>query len=167
MQEVSSSEAIRAFIASRDSGASVAEVAEAVSLSPSRARELLNKEVRLGELDRAPLESDPKAWVYFIATEKKPKKKRARAPRNKGEILATAGKGKPTAKKIVNPQPTLELKKRVIHQAGGKMVWANRQWEIKVNDEDFVFSSRALAEMTVGDLAKEVGISLPKAQPSS
>lgn len=167
--EVSSVEAIRAFIAKHDTGVSVAEVAEAVNLSPSRTRELLNKEVKAGELDRAPIEPDSKTMVYFIAPvkEKKPSKKGKRAPRNKGMILASAGKGKPTAKKIVNPQPTLELKKRVVQHAGGKMVWGNRQWEITVNDQDFVFSSRALAEMTVGDLAKEIGITLPTAQPTS
>jgi hypothetical protein len=167
--EVSSAEAIRAFIASCEMGASVAQVAEAVDLSVSRTRELLNKEVRLGELDRAPIEPESKTMVYFIATEKdkKPKKeKKVRTPRNKGEISASSGKGKPDAKKIINPQPTLDLKKRVIQHAGGKMAWANRQWEITVNDEEFKFSSRDLAKMTVGDLAKKVGISLPVASSS-
>jgi hypothetical protein len=169
MNEPSSTEAIRKFIASCEMGASVAQVAEAVDLSVSRTRELLNKEVRLGELDRAPVEPESKTMVYFIATEKekKPKKeKKVRAPREKGQILASAGKGKPDAKKIINPQPTLDLKKKVVRLAGGKMAWGNKQWEITVHNEEYKFSSKDIAGMTVGDLAKKIGISLPAA-PSS
>jgi hypothetical protein len=166
MNEPSSTEAIKAFIASCEMGASVAQVAEAVELSVSRTRELLNKEVRQGELDKAPLEPESKTMVYFIADKEKKPARKKRTPRNKGGISASAGKGNPDAKKIINPQPTLDLKKRVIRHAGGKMEWQNRQWEITVKDEDFKFSSRDLAKMTVGDLAKKVGISLPMAQPS-
>ena len=168
--EVSSVEAIQSFIASCEIGASVAQIAEAVHLSPSRTRELLNKQVKAGELDRAPIEPESKTLIYFKREKaEKPKadkpKKKSRKARD-GTITASMGKGKPGAKKIINPQPTLELKKKVVRLAGGKMTWANRQWEIEVNGEEFEISSKALAEMTVGDLAKEVGIELPQAPTS-
>lgn len=76
------------------------------------------------------------------------------------KALADQGRGNPLAKKVINPQPTLELKKKQIREAGGTMEFKNRQWEIEVNDETFAFPSRQLAGMTVGQLCAAVGVEL-------
>lgn len=74
--------------------------------------------------------------------------------------LSEQGRGNPSAKKVINPQPTLELKKKLVRQAGGTMEYKNRQWEIEVNGESFVFPSRQLAGMTAGQLCAEVGVEI-------
>ena len=98
--------------------------------------------------------AEPMAEVEVTEVESKTKQAKPR------KALADQGRGKPTAKKVINPQPTLELKKKVVREAGGTMAYANRQWEIELKNESFVFPSRQLAAMTVGDLAKAVGIEL-------
>lgn len=61
---------------------------------------------------------------------------------------ATTGLGHPNAKKIVNPQNTLELKKTAVKEAGGKMVWTNRKWVIG----EVSVESRVLAAMTIEEV---------------
>jgi len=88
-------------------------------------------------------------------------KPEAKAPR-KPDV--DRGRGRPDAKRICNPQPTLDLKKRFVRQAGGTMEFKNRQWEIEVNGEKFSFPSRQLAGMTAGELCKAVGIEIAEAK---
>ena len=75
--------------------------------------------------------------------------------------LADRGRGNPNAKKIVNPQPTLELKKKLVRDAGGSIAYANRQWTIELGDKSFIFFSREFAGHTVGTLATAVGLEVP------
>jgi hypothetical protein len=80
--------------------------------------------------------------------------------------LADRGRGRPDAKKICNPQPTLELKKSAVRAAGGSIGYARRQWFITVPHDDgdkaFTFWSREFAALTVGALCNAIGIELPK-----
>jgi hypothetical protein len=67
-----------------------------------------------------------------------------------------AGLGHPNAKKLVNPQHTLELKKTAIAKLGGSMVWTNKNWSIKVPAGEFSFPSRELAAFSVATLLQRV-----------
>jgi hypothetical protein len=78
---------------------------------------------------------------------------------------APTGLGKPNAKKVVNPQNTLELKKSAVRAAGGKMVWGNRTWTITCGKKDFIFASRELAALTTAQLVARV--SKKSATPAS
>lgn len=68
-----------------------------------------------------------------------------------------AGLGYPAAKKLVNPQHTLELKKSAVAKAGGLMVWAKQHWAIKnAAGQDFLIASRELAAETVASLLQRI-----------
>lgn len=68
-----------------------------------------------------------------------------------------AGLGYPTAKKLVNPQHTLELKKSAIEKSGGLMVWAKKFWAIKnAAGAEFVIESRKMASLSVAALMEYV-----------
>lgn len=84
----------------------------------------------------------------------------AKAP---SKPLADRGRGRPEAKRIMNPQPTLELKKKFVREAGGTMEFKGRQWTIVVKDRTFLFPSRQMAGMTAGELCAAVGIEIAKA----
>lgn len=68
-----------------------------------------------------------------------------------------AGLGYPGAKKLVNPQHTLELKKTAVQKAGGLMVWAKQHWAIKnAAGQEFIVKSRELAAETVASLLARI-----------
>lgn len=74
-----------------------------------------------------------------------------------------AGLGHPNAKKLVNPQHTLELKKAAVAKLGGAMVWTNKNWSIKVPAGEFSLPSRELAALSVATLLDRVSKAPPKA----
>ena len=78
--------------------------------------------------------------------------------------LADRGRGKPKAEHTVNPQPTLDLKKRVVRGAGGRMDYlSGGRWEIGgPNGRTKIYQSRQLAALSVGELCKEVGIEVAR-----
>jgi hypothetical protein len=85
---------------------------------------------------------------------KTPKAAKERKPRRKA-----SGVGKPDAKKVINPQQTLDLKKAMVERNGGKMVWENRVWNISIKGkEGAVLKSREVAKHTLESLAKFLGI---------
>jgi hypothetical protein len=149
-------------------GASAAQIAEAIKKSESVVRENL---VKLTAAKSVEFGVHGKTKVFCIPAAKeddllsdKPKAKGKKLPKSrvKGLILPTSAKGHPSAKKVVNPQPTLEIKKLAVKQAKGTMVWANRVWVITVpGRESQVVHSRELAKMTVGELCKMFGIAVP------
>lgn len=143
-------------------GKTVAELSQDLSLSPSRTRELLKIAMTDKMVDRAPQVPGSRTLVYFIpqgapSTKPKAKAKKSKLPsgRVKGRITADSGKGKPGAKKIVNPQRTLELKKAFIAKNGGSMKWATgRVWHIDVGSTHVSMTSREMATITIGELCK-------------
>jgi hypothetical protein len=74
--------------------------------------------------------------------------------------LSDQGRGKPDAKKVINPQPTLDLKKKHIQKLGGTMEYKNRQWEIEVNGTSDVLTSKEMARLTLGQLFDRLKIEL-------
>ena len=146
---------------------SAASIAKAIKKSESVVRENL---VKLVSAKAVEFNTQGKTKAFFIPAPKnedllsdKPKAKKLPSSRTKGLILPSSAKGHPSAKKVVNPQPTLEIKKLAVRQAKGSMVWANRVWVITVPGRNSVtIHSRELAKMTVGELCKAFGIEIPK-----
>lgn len=146
---------------------SAASIAKAIKKSESVVRENL---VKLVAAKSVQFNTEGKAKFFFIpapaakeddllSTKKSKKLPKSRV---KGLILPTSAKGHPSAKKVVNPQPTLEIKKLAIRLAKGTMVWANRVWVITIPGRDAVtMHSRELAKMTVGELCKALHIEVP------
>jgi hypothetical protein len=166
-RNTNSNAAILSFLKTVDLGASVIQIAEATKLSLSRTRELLAAEMKAGTVDRAPVEPGSRQFVYSLTVKDEPKAeveaKPAKAKKAKVDkvIAPNQAKGHPSAKKIVNPQPTLEVKKLVIRRAGGKMIWADRLWHISANGKDHAMASRELAAMTVGEVCKAFHLPFP------
>jgi hypothetical protein len=78
------------------------------------------------------------------------------------KALADQGRGKPEAKKVINPQPTLDLKKKHIQALKGTMEYKNRQWEIEIPElgvEDNL-TSKEMARLTLGQLFDRLGVEL-------
>jgi len=165
---------------------SAAMIAEAINASPSRTREVLAKMVEGGTVTKvknptdkiflfalsdseSSLDDEPAAdlGITEAPVEAKPaktkalKEAKAKVAKVRKERKAPSGRGNPAAKKVVNPQPTLELKKAAIRAAKGKMVWANRKWSITANGMSLDFASRELADMTLTQLCKAFGIPVP------
>lgn len=177
------------------------DVAEALKLSSSRARELLAIELKAGTIDRHHADVDGcKVLVYTIKgdgpeefpdklnrlkaeveaeksdkpakttkptkapkkakTPAAPKTKVVKTPKDKKPRRKASGAGKPNAKKVVNPQQTLDLKKAMIERNNGKMVWQNRMWSITVAGETTQMKSRDLAKHTLESLAKDLGLTV-------
>lgn len=137
---------ISQIISSAPSPLTASQIAEAISKSESRTREILAKEVKAGLVSRTKV---GKNFVYSAAaSEKKPRKSRGKS----------SGAGNPTAKKVVNPQPTLELKKAFMKSNGGKMVWSHRQWMVAANGHEQVFLSRQLAALDLVSFAKKFNL---------
>lgn len=90
------------------------------------------------------------------SVEAAPKKVRSNRP---------AGLGYPEAKKLVNPQHTLEAKKAAVAKLGGRMVWTNKNWSINVPAGEFSFPSRELAGLSVATLLDRVAKAPTKAAP--
>lgn len=88
------------------------------------------------------------------------KVKTVKTPKEKKPRRKASGIGKPNAKKVVNPQQTLDLKKAMIERNKGKMIWANRIWTISANGKSEQFKSRDLAALTLEALAKMFGITV-------
>lgn len=89
------------------------------------------------------------------------KAKKAKTPKGERKPRRKAsGIGKPNAKKVVNPQQTLDLKKALVERNGGKMVWANRVWVITVKGKSETMKSRDLAGLTLEALAKQFGLTV-------
>ncbi|GAC1501593.1 MAG: hypothetical protein NVS1B10_05890 [Candidatus Saccharimonadales bacterium] len=75
------------------------------------------------------------------------------------------GLGHPNARKLVNPQHTLELKKSAAVKAGGRMVWANRCWVILFPGHDaLVFASRQMAAMSLASFLEAIANPTPTAE---
>jgi hypothetical protein len=86
-----------------------------------------------------------------------PKKTRSHRP---------AGLGHPDAKKLVNPQHTLELKKDAAKKLGGKMLWVNKHWVVNVPAGEFTFASRAMAALSVATFIEAVSKAPAKVEPA-
>lgn len=184
MSKSKHSAAILKFVAENEH-CTTSDIAEALGLSASRARELLALELKAGTLQRDHHEVDGcKVLVYWPtplasgspaqpetaetltapkaskkpAGKAAPKAKQPKAPKERKPRRKASGIGKPNAKKVVNPQQTLDLKKALVERNGGKMVWANRVWVITVGKDQTVFKSRDLAALTLEDLANQLGI---------
>lgn len=155
--KLNTSAAILAFLATIES-ATVVQIAKAIGKSESVVRENL---VKLTKANSVGSNQQGRMKVFYVPDAKPAKKEKARKARVKGAILPTSGKGHPGAKKVVNPQPTLELKKLAVRQAKGSMTWANRTWHIAVNGKEMQMSSRELASLSIGDLCKNLGIAVP------
>lgn len=164
--KTTTSASILAFLASATLGASAAQIAEGIKKSEPVVRENL---VKLAAAKTVVFGVHGKTKIFSLAVQKdadllsdKPKGKKLPKSRTKGLILPTSAKGHPSAKKVVNPQPTLEIKKLAIKQAKGTMAWTNRVWVISVpGREAQIVQSRELAKMTVGELCKMFGIAVP------
>jgi hypothetical protein len=88
---------------------------------------------------------------------KKPAKKSKAAAKKttkaKKVPRAVSGKGYPDAKRSMNPQATLELKKTKVREIGGNMVFAGRKWVITLKDKRVVeFVSREIAALSADEL---------------
>lgn len=80
----------------------------------------------------------------------------APAPEKKVRTTRPAGLGHPNAKKLVNPQHTLELKKAAAAKLGGSMVWAGKNWLVKVPAGEFILQSREMAALSVATFLLKV-----------
>jgi hypothetical protein len=67
-----------------------------------------------------------------------------------------AGLGFPNAKKLVNPQHTLEAKKEAAKKLGGTMLWVNKNWKVNVPAGEFSFPSRGMAALSVATFLETV-----------
>lgn len=67
-----------------------------------------------------------------------------------------AGLGHPEAKKLINPQHTLEMKKAAAQKLGGTMVYQNRNWIIHVPKGEFKIPSRTLAGFSLASFIQEI-----------
>lgn len=67
-----------------------------------------------------------------------------------------AGLGHPTAKKLINPQHTLEMKKTAAQKLGGTMVYQNKNWIIHVPAGEFKIPSRTLAGFSLASFIQEI-----------
>ena len=159
-------------------GMSTGELASALGIATSTAREILSAEVKRGNLRRVEVEDDGATVFKFFNVEKHnsstelddlmgtgdeqattdqiagapqsigKEAKRGRKNRTKGP---NSGRGNPEAKKSINPQQTLEDKKDITKEFGGTMTWAGRQWHIKgvKGVDDFSLTSREIAALTL------------------
>jgi len=155
-------------------------LAKALELSTSRTREIMGILVKEGIVTRRQVEEDGfKVLRYDLAeatqaaadvrdtntdildaTPSKPKankkagsKKKDKAePKERRVRQKTSGLGHPDAKKIVNPQNTLELKKAAVKEKGGSMRWESRRWVVTMGKKSYTVRSRDLAAMTIDDV---------------
>lgn len=102
----------------------------------------------------APLATAAETAASTTATEAAPKKARTLRP---------AGLGYPNAKKLVNPQHTLEAKKEAAKKIGGSMVWQAKFWVVKVPKGEFNIPSREMAALSVATFLEKVSQPPPKA----
>jgi hypothetical protein len=77
-----------------------------------------------------------------------------------GKARRPAGLGHPEARKLINPQHTLEMKKAAARKLGGTMVYQNKNWIIHVPSGEFKIPSRTLAGFSLASFILE--ISQPK-----
>jgi hypothetical protein len=81
--------------------------------------------------------------------------------------IATMGMGSPLAKKIINPQPTIDIKKWAIRENGGDLEYKNREWLVThPTHANMVLTSMELAHLDLGAFCKLVGIPLPTKLPT-
>jgi len=158
-------------------GMSTGELANALGLSSSRAREILTAEVKRGHIERKQAEEDGAQVFQFFnvvkgdddlmdaGDELANEQQAADAPDDKpikeakrGRKSTMTGRGNPEAKKAINPQATLEAKKAIAKEAGGTMTWAGRLWHIKGPEFDFTMTSREIATFTLDSFRKKVGV---------
>jgi len=145
-----------------EAGLTAADVASQLNLSPGYAKDSLASFFKKGLLTRT-LEGG--AYRYFQEGKKKAEPKVDpvfdipdtvihKAPLTKKEKRKPReGRGQPEAKKIVNPQETLELKKEAVLSVGGQMLWLGRMWHIKTNKGVVrTIPSRHLAQMTISNV---------------
>lgn len=152
------------------------DLAQALGLSTSRTREILGAEVKAGTITRKHIDEDgTKVFAYSLAeagkagdaaadllettpTKAKGKGKKAKvvkAPKEKKARKTSDGRGHPEAKKAINPQNTLEMKKAMVREIGGQMVWAERLWHFNFKGGTSVtLASREVAAHTVESLKK-------------
>lgn len=165
-------------------GMSTGELAEALGLSNSHAREILTSEVKRGNIKRTEVDDDGTTVFKFFNADHKngdleelmgtgdeqatvdqvegapqplgKEVKRGRKNRTKGP---NSGRGNPDAKKSINPQQTLEDKKDITKEFGGTMTWAGRQWHIKgvKGVDDFSLTSREIAGLTLEQFRQKLG----------
>lgn len=82
----------------------------------------------------------------------------ASRPKSARKSRGTAnGRGNPDAKKAINPQKTLEDKKRIAKELGGSLTWANRKWVLKGKDFETTLTSREIATFTLDDFRNKLG----------
>lgn len=171
---------IQEALQQNQTGMSTGELASALGIATSTAREILSAEVKRGNLRRIEVEDDGATVFKFFNVESKinnndlmeegdeqaNKEQTAAAPVKLGKEAKrkrvkspTSGRGNPEAKKSINPQQTLEDKKDITKEFGGTMTWAGRQWHIKGIDgiDDFSLTSREMAGFTLEQFRKKLG----------
>lgn len=165
-------------------GMSTGELANALGLSTSHARDILTAEVKRGNLKRQEVDEDGATVFKFFNVQDTPKSdelsdlmglgdeqatkeqvvgapsdkrvKEAKRARKPRAKGPASGRGNPDAKKAINPQQTLEDKKDIAKELGGTMTWAGRQWHIKGKDFDITMSSREIASFTLEQFRKKL-----------
>lgn len=74
---------------------------------------------------------DAQANDDLLADAGEPAPKKAKSEAKKKRVPnPNKGMGNPLAKKAINPQQTLDDKKKIARDAGGDMTWANRTWTV-------------------------------------
>lgn len=170
---------IVAALSENPEGMSTGELAEALGLSNSHAREILSAEVKRGNLRRDEVEDDGATVFKFFNVEQseledlmgtgddtatmeqvdgapQPIGKEAKRGRKARAKSPNSGRGNPEAKKSINPQQTLEDKKDIVKELGGKMTWAGRLWHMKGDDFDLTMTSREIAGLTLEQFRKKL-----------
>lgn len=85
--------------------------------------------------------------------------------------VGETGKGNPNARKIINPQPTINLKNWVVRSNGGIMKYSNRIWTMEFPGPDGTTrtvecNSKTMAGMDLNAWAGFLGITVPTGKPN-
>lgn len=175
---------IIAALEANPEGMSTGELANALGLSTSHAREILTSEVKRRNLRREEVDEDGTTVFKFFNVQGTPKSDELEDLMGLGDDKATAeqvdgapsdkmvkdvkrtrkprtkgptsGRGNPEAKKAINPQQTLEDKKDIAKEFGGTMTWAGRLWHIKGKNFDITMTSREIASFTLEQFRKKL-----------
>jgi hypothetical protein len=159
-------------------GMSTGELASALGLSTSHAREILSSEVKRGNLKRTEVDDQGTTVFKFFNVEHRDelddlmatgdeeatraqvdgapdlkKRKEAKRARSPGPL---SGRGHPEAKKAINPQQTLEDKKAITKELGGTMSWAGRRWHMKGPNFDVSMTSREIASFSLEQFRRKL-----------
>jgi hypothetical protein len=102
------------------------------------------------------LETQAPATVETAATQDSTQTEGAKPEAPVSKPRRPAGLGYPNAKKLINPQQTLELKKEAAKKLGGSMIYQNKNWIIKVPVGEFKIPSRVLAGLSLATFLEHI-----------